>query len=233
MKKFIKENIVLVLGISLPFLFIIIFMLIAYVPKFFVDNPHYDFIFSDAESSDVEFVVINQSLNFRVAVSRSRQPAVIPHLYRYSILTGVVQEMTFVTPDLSSQKYISYSNENTINSNVVIPVDPTKPPSNDQIDNTAKLISRLNKNDNATPKLLPVPEVASLKINTNIQAPDGYIFKNGGYGYDSGGLLFMHHSSYKKNNAILYKEGKSIPVMYNSASENYYHEPHFIGWIIP
>ena len=62
MQKFIKDNIILVLGISLPVILVVIFILSSVIPKFFVRDPQYDFLFSDSQYSQVEFVVIDQKV---------------------------------------------------------------------------------------------------------------------------------------------------------------------------
>lgn len=231
MKKFIKDNYVLVIGICLPVLLVIFFMLASFLPNLFVDDPRHDFLFSDGEYGEVEFKVINHKLHFKVAGSRTRPTPSIPHLYRYSAATGSVEEVTFVPPDLSNQHYKPHSYE-AINTQVVIPVDPKQPPSDAQIDNTSKIITRFNQNGASEPQLIAVPEVASLTLDSKNKALDGYEFKEGRYGYRSG-MMLTRHSTYKEPGAILSKDGKHVPVTYNSASENYHRTPRFIGWIIP
>ncbi len=232
MKNFLKNNIVLVLGISLPLLLVIIFMLATALPKFFVANPSYDFIFSDGKYGDVEFVVINHKVHFRVASSRSSAEAYVPHLYRYSAATGAVQEITLVPPDVSKQKVLSHAYEDRVNTNVVISLDPDRLPSEEQMDKTSNVISRMNQTRAELPKLIPIVELAALTINNDEYAPDGYRFKKGGYGYEGGGGLLIHHGSYRERKAVLTKNGKNIPIGYNSPSEASYRTPTFIGWII-
>jgi hypothetical protein len=230
MKKFIKENCVLVVGISLPLMVVIFFLLASYLPTIFVENPRYDFLFSRGEYGEVDWVVVNGKLNFKIAGVRHREVPVIPHLYRYSAATGNVQEIVFIPPDLSKQAYRVHT-ENSVNANVVIPIDPNKPPSDEQIENTHKIINRLNKYAEMASQTIPVSETALLQLSANSKAPDGYEFQASGYRYNGGNLFLVGHSYYRE--PALIKEGKTLPVMYHASNELYPHTAHFIGWIIP
>jgi hypothetical protein len=232
MNKFIKENIVLIIGISLPLTLVVLFMLASYVPQLLVENPRYDFLFTDESSEEVQWDVIDHQLNFKIARVRHREKPVIPHLYRYSASTGNVTEITFTPPDLSKQIYQSYSS-NTINANVVIPIDPSKAPSDEQIQNTNSIITRLNQSQSPSHLRLPVSETATLHLDSKREAPDGYEFKAGHYGYTGGGVLLMTHGRYKQHESTLRKNGKNIPIRHQSTDEYSNHTPHFIGWIIP
>ncbi|MES2206041.1 MAG: hypothetical protein V4525_04495 [Pseudomonadota bacterium] len=233
MQKFLKNNVVLVLGISLPLLLVIIFLLATTLPKFFVADPTYDFIFSDGKYGSAEFTVVNHKLHMRVASSRSTPEFSIPHLYRYRAATGTVQEVTFVPPDLSKQKFLPSSYDNHINTNVVVPLDPTKLPSDEQIDKTSNAITRINQTRVEPPQLILIAELADSTISKDDVAPDGYRFQRGGYGYEGSGGLLIHHGSYRERESVLIKQGKVVPVSYNSASEASNHTPTFIGWITP
>ena len=46
MKKFIRENLVLVMGVSLPVLLVILFFLTSVLPKSLAEPPQHDLLFS-------------------------------------------------------------------------------------------------------------------------------------------------------------------------------------------
>lgn len=48
--KLIRENVVLAVGISLPALVVFFFLLATYVPRWLVDAPQYDFLFTQDHS---------------------------------------------------------------------------------------------------------------------------------------------------------------------------------------
>jgi len=73
MKNFIKENLVLVIGLSLPILLIVIFFLATVVPKSFGTPPQYEVLFTtlkyEYENSriyQVDFNVVNNQLMVKV-----------------------------------------------------------------------------------------------------------------------------------------------------------------------
>lgn len=73
MKNFIKENLVLVIGLSLPILLIVIFFLATVVPKSFGTPPQYEVLFTtlkyEYENSriyQVDFNVVNHQLMVKV-----------------------------------------------------------------------------------------------------------------------------------------------------------------------
>ncbi len=235
MKKFIKENIVLTLGISLPLLLVVLFMVADALPKYWVADPQYDFFFSDSRYSYVEFQVQQQKLYIRVDPARYQNEKSLPHLYRYVAATGKIQEITFEAPDMSKYQTLDGSaNRNGINANIVIAVDPTKLPSQEQAQDTSKIVSEINKGNNTAPIMIPVAEAAALNINAAPAAPDGYQFSNGGYNYNGDGLLFFEvGSSYRNHGPVISKSGKHIPISYNGSSDQYNSSSNFIGWIIP
>lgn len=73
MKNFIKENLVLVIGLSLPILLIVIFFLATVLPKSLSTPPQYEMLFTilkyEYENSriyQVDFEVVNQQLMAKV-----------------------------------------------------------------------------------------------------------------------------------------------------------------------
>lgn len=236
MKKFIKDNIVLTLGISLPLLLVALFILAGTLPKYWVADPQYDFLFSDGRYSYVEFQVQQQKLYMRIDPVRYQNNKSLPHLYRYVAATGKTEEIVFQAPDMSKYQTLEGSaNRNGINTNIVIAVDPTKLPSQEQAQDTSKIVSEINKSaTNTSPIMIPVAEAAALNINTSPTSPDGYNFSNKGYNYNRGGLLFFGAgSSYRDHGSVISKSGRSIPIPYNGLPDSYYYPLNFIGWIIP
>lgn len=238
MKKFIKDNIVLTLGISLPLVLVGLFMAASTLPKYLVADPQYDVFFSDGRYSYIEFQVQQQKLTMRVDPARYQNEKSLPHLYRYRAATGKTEEIIFRAPDMSKHQTLEGNNKNNINTNIVINVDPTKLPSQEQAQDTSKIVSEINKNNSIAPFTVPVAETAELNINTTPSAPDGYQFSNADYGYSNHGLLFLGGgSSYRNRGPVLSKSGKNIPVLHHNLRDSqygsFYGSSHFIGWVIP
>jgi len=235
MYKFIKDNIVLMLGISLPLLLVAFFMVASALPNYLIADPKYDFFFSDGRYSYVEFQVQQQKLYMKIDPMRYQYQKSLPHLYRYIASTGKVQEITFQAPDMSKYQTLEGSTNRTgINTNIVISVDPTKLPSQGQAQDTSKIVSEINKNNNTAPFIIPVTEVAGLTINAAPLAPDGYSFSNGSFNYNGEGPLFFGvGSSYKNPGPVIGKSGKNISIPYNGSRDDYSYSLNFIGWIIP
>ncbi len=229
MKKIIKDNIVLVFGISLTVILVIIFILASTLPKYFVAKPQYDFIFSDSQrNNNYEFVVINQKIHFRFFPERFHNVA-IQHLYRYVAATGKVQEIAFIPPNIPMQK--SSKLPNSINANIVVSVDPKNLPSEEQARDTSKIISKISNDEAVQSNAIPVAELMGVEIDRSIIAPDGYKFIANNRS-NRGGILFSAPSSIETETTID-KNGRKIPIIYNKHDNVYYHYPTFIGWIIP
>jgi hypothetical protein len=228
MQKFLKDNIVLVLGISLPVALVIIFILASALPKFFVANPQYDFLFSDSQYSKLEFIVINQRIHFRVFPERPNNLA-IRYLYRYIAATDKVQEVAFTLPNMPTQK--TSTAPNNINTNIVVSVDPHNLPSAQQARDVSKVVSEIRGNEVVQPTTIPVVELANIKIDSSLIAPDGYAFTANSRP-NNGGILLSASSSGKPG-VMIAKSGRNVPILYNKPDNGYYHYPIFIGWIIP
>ncbi len=59
MKKFIKENIIVILAITLPIAFLFIILLVSYIPTLFISTD-YDFLYSCR--NDLQFSIVNEKL---------------------------------------------------------------------------------------------------------------------------------------------------------------------------
>ncbi len=223
MWKFIKDNIVLTMGICLPVLLLILFVLTGILPKYFVANPQYDFLFCDSVYNQFKFLVIDQKLQFDISSSDPKQQK--PKLYRYYAKTGTVKEMSVTLPDIAKDKPIKTAND--VNANIVVSVDPKNLPSSEQAHNVSKIVSEMRKQDEK-PGIIPVAELADLKLDSSIVSPDGYTFSN--YDTDNyNGILFG--SSTRNRESILSKNGRKIQIPFKYT--DYYQYPIFLGWIIP
>jgi len=81
MKKFIRENLVLIMGISLPLVLVLLFFLTSVLPKSLGTPPQYELLFSvvrydyqTASSRDFEFVVHDGVLKARTGKNDSHNP---------------------------------------------------------------------------------------------------------------------------------------------------------------
>lgn len=231
MQKFIKENIVLVLGISMPLLLVGFFILASVLPAMFIENPRYDFLFSDGAYSQMKFEVVNGKLQIKVTANQYGDRTT-PALYRYSAATGKVQKLSIKLPEIPAIA-TSVTSNSTISTNIVIPVDPAKPPSAEQAQNAAKLVAEIKKDSTPQIMMVAVTELADLKLDNGTEAPDGYQFTQGGYDYYHGDFFWGVGSSSSHHRSALIKNGKSVPILYNNSRENYYNLPQLVGWIIP
>ncbi|MDQ3014506.1 MAG: hypothetical protein M3Q73_01430 [bacterium] len=103
-----KKHIPLLIGMALPFIFIIIIAVVVYLPSTFV-NPEYDFLYSTNERYyydrlyknyyDIENgKIVVRSYNLSSSTINSYQPRQVedlPPLYRYDIETDASREITF------------------------------------------------------------------------------------------------------------------------------------------
>ena len=229
MRKFIKENIVLSLGISLPLLLVVFFIAASEIPRFFIDDPKYDFLFSDQDYSRVNFTISNGKVY--AEINPDGYNATLPHLYRYFAATGKVEQVNFVLPEGTLKE--NRQRDLDINAKIVVPVDPTKLPTKEQARATSEIISEINTADGSiTSTQVQIAELANLNMDASIQAPDGYEFLDSNY-HGGGGLLSLGFGHSGRNHGpVLSKSGKTIPVSYRK-QDRYYTSPNFIGWIIP
>jgi hypothetical protein len=102
MKNFIKENLVLVIGLSLPILLIVIFFLATVVPKSFGTPPQYELLFTtlkyEYENSPVylvHFKVVNHQLVAKVRKNDDKNRNYnSKKLMAYNAKTETVREIT-------------------------------------------------------------------------------------------------------------------------------------------
>ena len=232
MGKFIKDNIVLVLGLTLPLLLVLLFVLASVIPAMFVANPRYDCLFWDGDRGQLSFEVVNERLNIKYTPNQYAGQAT-PTLYRYSAATGKVQKVNFTLPDFPKLP-VPGSNPPNISANINIPVDPTKPPTAEEARNAAKIVNEIQQSAPAVKVIaIPIAELADVKLDNSAEAPDGYRFVGGGYDYYRGEFFWGFGGSYSAQRLSLIKDGKRVPIHYGSTAPEYYRSPSFIGWIIP
>lgn len=102
MKKLIKENLVLVIGLSLPILLIVLFFLATVVPKSFGTPPQYELLFTslkyEYENSPVylvDFKVVNHQLVAKVRKNDDKNRNYnSKKLMAYNAKTETVREIT-------------------------------------------------------------------------------------------------------------------------------------------
>lgn len=231
--KFLKDNIVLALGISLPLLLVALFVLAGTLPALFVDDPKHDFLFADNHYGQLRFEVVNEKLHLRLIPNQyAAAPQEQPLLYRYSAATGKVQRLSYKLPDMPKLPVQGINNVN-VNTNINIPVDPTKPPTAEQARNAAKVVAEIQQNNPALQTtLFPLPEFDALRLDTSAEAPDGYHFAYGSSGYYGGGFLFGIGGSYREGRAALVKDGKKVQLHFSGSGRDYYRSPAFVGWVI-
>lgn len=102
-KKFIRENLVLIMGISLPMLLVILFFLTSVLPKSLATPPQYELLFSvvrydyrPATTPNFDFIVRDGVLLVRTGKADSTNPTRYTHkLLAYDARTESVREITF------------------------------------------------------------------------------------------------------------------------------------------
>lgn len=103
LKKFLKENLVLTMGIGLPVLLVILFFLTSVLPKSLAEPPQHDLLFSvlrydyqTASPTNFDFVVRDGVLYARVGKTDSHNiNRYHRRLVRYDAQTGSVREIPY------------------------------------------------------------------------------------------------------------------------------------------
>jgi hypothetical protein len=106
-KNFFKDNLVLVVGLALPVILMVGFMLAQAIPATVTDPPKYDMIFSTNEydgaknlAVSANFVVKDNALTVQYTKVASQYGNTYwPKLYRYDAKTKQVTQLTFGYPD--------------------------------------------------------------------------------------------------------------------------------------
>jgi hypothetical protein len=83
-------------------------------------------------------------------------------------------------------------------------------------------------------RVIEVPELKDVALDTSEKAPDGYVFGN--KDYHSGepilltNIFFGGHNNYRDTDGVLVKDGYRFPLPKKS---DYYAYPSFLGWVVP
>lgn len=107
--KLIRENAALAVGILLPVVVVFFFLLATYVPRWLVDPPQYDFLFTQqGQWSDdqprwrhVVNVDADGHLQVRAIPTKENEYSWRPRLFRYEHASGDVREIRLPTPSNS------------------------------------------------------------------------------------------------------------------------------------
>lgn len=167
MMDWIRKNSALALGVGMPVLLVVFFMLAAWLPGMFVAPPQYDVLFITnyneygtnqlrAQMRDKKLILKFHGENFGYGW---------PKLYRYKVATGGVEEIPVdIPPELAPVK--PYNR-------------PYVPPEYEKI------------------TLVPVPAVDALILDPSTVSPDGYSFRSGYENTPNMMGLFFYSSRYR------------------------------------
>jgi hypothetical protein len=134
-KNFIKENFVLIVGLALPVLLMVAFMLASSLPEQVSDPPKYDLVFALTEYPSVAGgIPVNVNLVVKDGVLKAQYTKVVTStgsypnntwkkLYLYQHDSRTVKELTFGFPDDMSK--IDPSREDTVEATKGMQLDTT------------------------------------------------------------------------------------------------------------
>lgn len=201
--EWIKKNGALALGIGLPVLLVLFFILAAQIPRWFGNPPQYDVLYiapyNGYEPDILRFEVRNQHISFSFVGENYTREA--PRIIRYSPSQGTMKEIMVHVPDNLQDK--AYSS------------DPAIP--------------FLKQSPKITP--VSVPELEQVKVDPSRIAPDGFEFRTD-YRRSSGVMGELFFSSRYYSTPVLAKDGYILKIPYTDRNE-YYANVRFIGWVIP
>ncbi len=119
LKNFIKENFVLAVGLTLPMLLILAFMVFSSLPQTLSDPPKYDMVFSSMEYSNNNSLPVTLNLvvkdgTLKAQYVKVNQPSYNGwrKLYLYEAKTQTVRELPFGFPEDMDQ--ITGTREETV-----------------------------------------------------------------------------------------------------------------------
>lgn len=106
-KNFIKDNFALTIGLSLPAILILGFLLASYLPQSFDIPPQYELVFSTLRYDNslpfhVDFTIINQKLHMRLTPRKELEGTYVKELFVYNAQKGSVRKIHYQLPELSS-----------------------------------------------------------------------------------------------------------------------------------
>lgn len=105
MFKLIRENLVVAIGISLPVLLVLVFLIATKAPGLWVDPPTYGLLFTTSNYDynsrlpiSLRFQVIEGHLRARMYHNKPNQYSMIPKLFRFEPKTQSVYEIAMEIP---------------------------------------------------------------------------------------------------------------------------------------
>ncbi len=106
--KWIRENAALLIGILMPIIVVVFFLLASYIPRLLVDPPAYDFLFAhdygySNQQSRWRYEIgldPQKQLRVRAFLTEPEKYAPRARLFRYEHATGNVREIILPSPDL-------------------------------------------------------------------------------------------------------------------------------------
>jgi hypothetical protein len=110
-RKLLRENAALVVGVTLPVVVVVFFLLATYIPRLLVDPPRYDFLFaqennySNQPSRWRHEIDIGAQRQLRVRAFLTEPDKYIrrPRLFRYEHLGGNVREISLPLPETAEE----------------------------------------------------------------------------------------------------------------------------------
>lgn len=193
MKDFIKANLVLVVGLTLPLLLIVLFFVATVVPKALGTPPQYEMLFTTTRYDyqappdyEIDFAVKNQKL-----MVKSRKSDHKDRGYNSKLL------MVYDAKNESVRE---------INADAV------------KVDGAA------DHNETV------LQETAGWTVDTSRVSPDGYVMD--GPSYNGGGMLGGMFGAGYRNGGFRVKKGSVAYRIPDTQGDYYYHQVHFIGWVI-
>lgn len=198
LKKFIRENIVLLVGLTLPVLLMVGFMLASRIPQTITDPPHYDFVFSvsDYSAAGANNVPVNVRLLVKDGVLVAQYTRIDngnnyhywKKLYIYEAATQKVRELPFGYP----------ANMHKISGTVEEVVEPLR----------------------------------GKKLDSTLQAPDGYELSY--EGYSNSGFVNLFFWGGGSHESRLRKGSSSVRLTTgDDRTSFYYGGVEFVGWVLP
>ena len=189
-KNFVRENLVLVTGITLPILLMFFFMLSTLIPQTLSDPPQYDLVFYTDDYSGRSSVPVNVNFTVKDGTLTAQYTANKKDVYHYSwrklylfdAKTQTTRELPFPIPDVNNR-------------------------------------DRWNETVEAT---------KDLKLDTTLQAPDGYELSY--EGYSRSGLINDLFWGGSGSREVRLRKGASSLRLGNHETF-YYYSVHFIGWV--
>jgi hypothetical protein len=124
--EWLKRNGPMALGVGLPALLVVFFVLAAWLPKFFIEPPKYDALFLvnyyENGTNTLQYQVLNKHLRFTFI---GENYGSWPKFYRFSPSTGAMREITIPIPEVLPQVTQDYNNQPKVKRITPVPVSDT------------------------------------------------------------------------------------------------------------